>query len=65
MWVQFLKTVGLLFNFLAAFEANQGVTLMSHKKVTIALILRIWLRLNSKGLKLDQDMKKITLGFYQ
>ena len=27
--VQFLKTVGLLFNFLVAFEANQGVTLKS------------------------------------
>ena len=27
MWVQFLKTVGVLFNFLVAFEANQGVTL--------------------------------------
>ena len=27
MSVQFLKTVGLLFNFLVAFEANQGVTL--------------------------------------
>ena len=28
MRVQFLKTVGLLFNFLVVFEANQGVTLM-------------------------------------
>ena len=27
MRAQFLKTVGLLFNFLVAFEANQGVTL--------------------------------------
>ena len=27
MRVQFLKTVGFLFNFLVAFEANQGVTL--------------------------------------
>ena len=27
MWVKFLKTVGLLLNFLVAFEANQGVTL--------------------------------------
>ena len=30
---------------------------MSHKKVTIALILEIWLGFDSKSLKLDHDMK--------
>ena len=36
--------------------------LMSHKKVTIALILENWLGFDSKSLKLDHDMKTITLG---
>ena len=35
---------------------------MSHKKVTIALILEIWLGLNSKSLKLDHDMKNNHFG---
>ena len=39
--------------------------LMSHKKVTIASILKVLLRFDSKDLKLDQYMKKMTLGFYQ
>ena len=30
---------------------------MSHKNVTIASILKIWLGFDSKSLKLDQDMK--------
>ena len=30
---------------------------MSHKKVTIASILEIWLGFDSKNLKLDHDMK--------
>ena len=30
---------------------------MSHKYVTIASILKIWLGFDSKSLKLDQDMK--------
>ena len=30
---------------------------MSHKNVTIASILKIWLGFDSKNLKLDQDMK--------
>ena len=34
---------------------------MSHKKVTIASILKIRLGFDSKNLKLDYDMKIITL----
>ena len=34
MRVYFLKTVGLLFNRLVAFEANQGVTLKKHLEYT-------------------------------
>ena len=30
---------------------------MSHKKVTIASILKIWFGFNSKNLKLDHDIK--------
>ena len=30
---------------------------MSHKKVTITSILKIWLGFDSKSLKLDHDMK--------
>ena len=30
---------------------------MSHKNVSIVSILKIWLRFNSKNLKLDNDMK--------
>ena len=39
--------------------------LMSHKKETIALISEIWFGFDSKSLKLDHDMKTITLGLYQ
>ena len=38
---------------------------MSHKKVAIALILKIWLGFDSENLKLDHDMKIITLGLDQ
>ena len=35
---------------------------MSHKKVTIALILEIWLGFDSKRPKLDHDMKNSHFG---
>ena len=35
---------------------------MSHKKVTIALILEIWLEFDSKSLKLDHDMNNSHFG---
>ena len=38
---------------------------MSYKKVTIALILKIWLGFDSKALKLDCDIKIFILGLYQ
>ena len=37
MLVQFLKTIGLLFNFLVAIEANQGVTLSNHLRPVVYL----------------------------
>ena len=38
---------------------------MSHKKVTVALILEIWLRFDSKILKLDHDMTNYHFGSLQ
>ena len=35
---------------------------MSHKKVTIASILNIWLGFDSKNLKLDHNMKNSHFG---
>ena len=35
---------------------------MSHKKVTIALILKIWLGFDSKTMKLDHDIKNNDIG---
>ena len=37
---------------------------MSHKKVTNASILKTWFGFDSKNLKLDHDIKIITLGLY-
>ena len=38
-------------------ESKKYTRLMSHKGVTIALILEIWLEFDRKSLKLNHDMK--------
>ena len=48
--------------FLSRVSQKRYTCLMSHKKVTIALILEIWLGFDSQSLKLDHDMKNNHFG---